>query len=258
MRFRPCIDLHQGQVKQIVGGTLRDEPGSAPVTNFVAAQSPAYFARLYRGDGLLGGHVIRLGPGNDAAAGEALVADPGGLQLGGGIDADNAATWLAHGAAKVIVTSWLFDGPRLSPERLRALSRATGPERLVIDLSCRRSPAGAYVVATNRWQTLTDLTLSRDTFARLAEFAGEFLVHAVDVEGKQQGIDEALVALLAAACPLPVTYAGGVRHLADLDLVERAGGGRVDATVGSALDIFGGTLPYADVVAWDRRRREPA
>ena len=253
MRFRQCIDLHQGRVKQIVGSTLRD--GAAPVTNFEAAQPPRYFAELYRRDGLPGGHVILLGPGNDAAAAEALAAFPGGLQVGGGITPETAPGWLRRGADKVIVTSYLFADGALSLPRLEKLAAAAGRERLVLDLSCKSDGAGGYRVAINRWQTLTELKVCRATFDALAAYCAEFLIHAVDVEGMRCGIDEPLLRLLAAECAAPVTYAGGVRDLADLDRVEALGGGRVDVTIGSALDLFGGTLPYAEVVAWDRQRR---
>jgi phosphoribosylformimino-5-aminoimidazole carboxamide ribotide isomerase len=253
MRFRPCIDLHQGRVKQIVGSTLRD--GAAPVTNFEAAQPPRHFAEMYRRDGLPGGHVILLGPGNDAAATEALAAFPGGLQVGGGITPETAPEWIRLGADKVIVTSYIFKDGVLSFPRLEKLAAAVGRERLVLDLSCKSDGIGGYRVAINRWQTLTDVRVNRETFERLAEYCAEYLIHAVDVEGMRGGIDEPLVRLLAAECAQSVTYAGGVRNLADLDLVETLGGGRVDVTIGSALDIFGGTLPYADVVAWDVQRR---
>jgi len=233
---------------------LRDTASGGPVTNFVATRPPADFARLYRDDGLTGGHVILLGPGNEAAAAEALGADPGGLQVGGGITAQNAPLWLARGAAKVIVTSGLFTGNALSHEKLADLVQAVGREQLVIDLSCRRYQK-TYMVAINRWQTLTDLAVTPETLTELSYACSEFLVHAVDVEGLRQGIDETLVALLGNHSPRPVTYAGGVRDLADLDRIEQLGNGRVDVTVGSALDIFGGSLSYRAVVDWDRRRR---
>lgn len=251
--FRPCIDLHDGQVKQIVGGTLRDD-GAGPTENFVAEQGAGYFADLYRGDGLEGAHVIRLGPGNDAAAREALAAWPGGLQLGGGISLDNASEWLDAGAGKLIVTSWLFIDSELSMERVRALAGELGRERLVIDLSCRRHAEG-WRVATDRWQRITNTEVGVAAFESLAEHCAEFLVHAADVEGKCQGIDEALVALLGEACPIPCTYAGGAKSIEDLALVEGLSGGRVDLTYGSALDIFGGSaVKYADCVAWNREQ----
>ncbi len=252
MRIHPCIDLHEGRVKQIVGSSLR-ENGKAE-ENFTASESPSYFADMYRRDGLSGGHVILLGPGNDAAAREALRAYPGGLQIGGGVRPDNAMDWLNAGGAKVIVTSYLFDKGRFSLDRLKELGDVVGPTRLVVDLSCVKV-GDEYRVAANRWQTVTEQVVDRVAFTELARFADEFLVHAVDVEGKRQGIDEALVELLGAECPVSVTYAGGIRSLADLELVERLGHGRVDATVGSALDIFGGSLAYRDVVEFDRARR---
>lgn len=254
MRFRPCIDLHQGQVKQIVGSTLSDDSAGL-VTNFVASQPPAHFAAMYGADGLVGGHVIMLGPGNAGAAADALAAYPGGLQLGGGITADSAAAWLAKGAAKVIVTSYLFDQGELSVPHLAALRDAVGAEHVVLDLSCRLCE-GRYCVVINRWQTFTNLFLTPEALQELAAYGSELLVHAVDVEGKQEGIDDNLVAWLARHSPLPVTYAGGVRSLADVRRVRGAGAGRVDVTVGSALDIFGGQgVRYAELVGLDRRWR---
>jgi len=253
-RFRPCIDLHQGRVKQIVGGSLRDD-GSAPVENFVSERPARWFAATFRADDLSGGHVIKLGPGNDTAAREALAAWPGGLQLGGGIDASNAAGWLDAGASHVIVTSALFDAQgRHLPEALAALVQAVGSERLVIDLSCRRTADG-WTVAMNRWQTLTQMPVTHATLDHLAPSCAEFLIHAADVEGLCRGIDADLVALLGAWGKRPITYAGGAASLADVRLVEQAGQGRVDVTVGSALDIFGGTgVTYGDLVAWNRRK----
>ena len=247
MRFRPCIDLHQGRVKQIVGATLSDT-ADAPATNFVAEQPPSYYAGLYARDGLAGGHVIKLGPGNDEAAREALAVSPGNLQLGGGVTPGNAAEWLSAGAAQVIVTSYLFEDGEFSPSRLAALSRAVPRERLVLDLSCRPDGAGGYAVACDRWQRLTRLALSREAFAMLEEHCCEFLIHAVEVEGRQSGIDAALVSRLSEWCQVPVTYAGGIHSLADIEAIGRVGGGRIDFTVGSALDLFGGTaLRYADL-----------
>ena len=252
-KFRPCIDLHQGRVKQIVGGSLRDD-GSAPVENFVAEQPARWFAERFRADGLRGGHVIKLGPGNDAAAREALAAWPGGLQLGGGIDAGNAARWLDAGASHVIVTSALFDADGgYLPAALAALVRAVGRDRLVIDLSCRRTADG-WTVAMNRWQTLTQLRVDPATLDQFAPYCAEFLIHAADVEGLCRGIDAELVALLGTWGKAPITYAGGAATLADVRLVEHAGQGRVDVTVGSALDIFGGKgINYNDLVAWNHR-----
>ncbi len=238
---------------QIVGGTLTDS-GAGVKTNFVSEKPPGWFAELYRGDQLTGGHVIQLGGGNAEAARAALAAWPGGLQLGGGVTAENARTWLEAGAAQVIVTSWVFSGGRLDWDRLRELVALVGRERLVLDLSCRKR-GDDYFVVTDRWQKFTDLTLSPATFAMLAEHCAEFLVHAVDVEGLCRGVDGELVAKLADWSPLPTTYAGGAKSFDDLELVERLGRGRIDLTIGSALDIFGGSgVRYADCVAFNRSR----
>jgi phosphoribosylformimino-5-aminoimidazole carboxamide ribotide isomerase len=255
MKFRPCIDLHAGKVKQIVGSTLRDGDGELPVTNFETGLSPAHFASLYAGDGLIGGHVIMLGPGNEEAACEALRAYPCGLQIGGGITPDNAARYLDAGASHVIVTSFVFKNGRIEFSNLEKLVRTVGKNRLVLDLSCKKI-GGDYFIATDRWQKLTTTTLSTDTLARLAASCDEFLVHAVDVEGKQKGIDEALVELLTQHSPVVATYAGGIRGLDDLELIYNKGKGRVDDTIGSALDIFGGPLRYKDVVEWHRKHAD--
>lgn len=251
-QFRPCIDLHAGKVKQIVGSTLNDE-GGAPQENFVSDKPASYFAGLYKRDALPGGHVIMLGPGNDAAAMEALATYPGGLQVGGGIRPDNAMRYLGAGASHVIVTSYLFDnGGRFSEERLAEMVATVGADRLVIDLSCKATAQG-WVVAMNRWQTLTDLAVNESTFARLAPYCAEFLIHAVDVEGKCNGIDEALVDRLSVWCEKPMTYAGGARSVDDLRLVDKISAGSVDVTIGSALDIFGGSSArYEDCVKFNR------
>jgi len=252
-RFRPCIDLHGGRVKQIVGATLRDR-GGGPETHFVSDRPAAWYARLYRCDGLTGGHVIMLGPGNEEAAAAALEAFPGGLQIGGGITADNAREWLDRGAAAVIVTSWVFHSGGVDLERLRDLSRRTGRDRLVLDLSCR-CIGGRYVVMTDRWQRASDVAVCRESLEMLAEYAFEFLVHAVDVEGRRAGIDADLVRLLADASPIPCTYAGGIRSMADVQRIAELSGGRLDFTVGRALDIFGGTgVRYRDLVEWNRQQ----
>jgi len=258
--FRPCIDLHEGKVKQIVGGTLSDD-ASKVRTNFVSERSSAWFAELYRSDGLTGGHVIMLGPGNEAAARAALQAFPGGLQVGGGISLANASAFLDDGASHVIVTSWVFQGGRLDWERLKELMAAIGRSRLVLDLSCRRREEN-YFVVTDRWQKFTELTISPETLKRLAEFCAEFLVHAVDVEGLCRGIDHELVEKLGEWSPIPTTYAGGANSLEDLEKVTLVGKGKIDLTIGSALDIFGGTgVRYDEVVAFNRkldRRRPPS
>jgi phosphoribosylformimino-5-aminoimidazole carboxamide ribotide isomerase len=252
--FRPCIDIHEGKVKQIVGGTLSDQGGS-PRTNFVSERSSAWYAELYRRDDLRGGHVIMLGPGNEAAAKEALAAYPGGLQVGGGIRLDNAREYLTAGASHVIVTSWVFREGAVDWDRLKALVAAIGKSHLVLDLSCRRR-GNDYLVVTDRWQKFTQLPVNQETLDRFAAFCAEFLIHAVDVEGLCQGIDGELVENLGKWAPLPTTYAGGARSLADLERVTRLGRGRIDLTIGSALDIFGGTgVKYADAVAFFRTQK---
>ena len=252
-KFRPCIDLHQGKVKQIVGGTLTAD-GAGTRTNFTSEHPADWFAARYRDDGLTGGHVIMLGPGNETAARTALAAWPGGLQVGGGIRPGTAAAWLDHGASHVIVTSALFDAEGMFQETvLRELVAEVGRERLVIDLSCRRTGDG-WVVAMDQWRKRTEMAVTAATLDRLADSCAEFLIHAADVEGLCQGIDAELVSLLGGWGKLPVTYAGGARSLDDLRLVQELSGGRVDLTIGSALDIFGGSgARYADCVAFNRR-----
>lgn len=252
--FRPCIDLHEGRVKQIVGGSLGDAPGRLR-TNFVSDRPASWFAGLYRRDGLTGGHVILLGPGCEEEARAALAAHPGGLQLGGGVNPDNARGWLDAGASHVIVTSWVFREGRVDWERLRALVKVIGRDRLVLDLSCRPRD-GQYHVVTDRWRNFTEVVVRPETLQTLGGHCAEFLVHAVDVEGHCRGIDRELVALLGQWTPLPTTYAGGANSLADLETVSRLGQGRVDLTIGSALDLFGGTgVRYEDAVAFNRRAR---
>ena len=273
--FRPCIDLHEGKVKQIVGGTLGD---AGLCTNFVSEKPARWFSELYKRDGLTGGHVIMLGPGNEAEARSALAAFPGGLQIGGGVNAQNARGWLDAGASHVIVTSWVFREGRVDWARLDELVKAVGKNRLVLDLSCRKrvqSPkskvqGGAtssadfghgtldmglqYFVVTDRWQKFTELAVNAENLQKLAGSCAEFLVHAVDVEGLCRGIDRELVEKLGRWTPIPATYAGGANSISDLEEVTRLGGGKVNLTIGSALDIFGGTgVKYADCVAFNRR-----
>lgn len=222
-------------------------------TNFVSERPAAWFAELYQRDGLTGGHVIMLGPGNDVAARSALAAYQGGLQLGGGVNADNARGWLDAGASHVIVTSWVFREGHVDWVRLAELVKLIGKDRLVLDLSCRIQN-GQYFVVTDRWQKLTDVTLSAATLEKFATSCAEFLIHAVDVEGLCRGIDGELVSKLGQWSPLPVTYAGGANSLTDLETVARLGQGKVHLTIGSALDIFGGTgVRYAEAVAFNRR-----
>ncbi len=250
--FRPCIDLHEGKVKQIVGGTLSEDESTLR-TNFVSDRSAAWYAELYKRDGLKGGHVIMLGPGNEAAAREALAAYPGGLHVGGGIRADNATAWLDAGASHVIVTSWVFRDGQLDWDRLKALVNQVGKNRLVLDLSCRRRGED-YFVVTDRWQRFTDLKVNRDTLEQLAGWCDEFLIHAADVEGLCQGVDMKLVSEVGRWTPIPATYAGGASSITDLARVAECGRGRVYLTIGSALDIFGGKgVKYDEAVAFNRQ-----
>ncbi|SEQ57632.1 1-(5-phosphoribosyl)-5-[(5-phosphoribosylamino)methylideneamino] imidazole-4-carboxamide isomerase [Amphritea atlantica] len=249
-QFRPCIDLHQGQVKQIVGGSLNDQGAT---TNFVSQYDAEYYASLYRKHNLTGGHVIALGPGNREQALKALAAWPDGLQFGGGVNNSNAAEFIAAGASHVIVTSWLFEKGQFSWERLAQIKAITGKERLILDLSCRRTDSG-WNIATDRWQTVTATQVNGQTLAELSQHCAEFLIHAADVEGLQSGIDEELVKLLGEACPIPVTYAGGARSLDDLKLVDQLSNGKVDLTIGSALDIFGGSgITLEQCIEWNQR-----
>ncbi|KAG6029014.1 Histidine biosynthesis bifunctional protein hisB [Claviceps citrina] len=255
-RFRPCIDLHAGQVKQIVGGTL-DSASSALQTNHVSPHPPSHFAQLYRDNLLEGAHVIMLGPGNTEPAKEALRAWPGHLQVGGGINDKNAREWIDAGASKVIITSFLFPGAQFSQSRLDAVLEALGRDtsKLVIDLSCRRRGDDLWFVAMDKWQTLTDMQVNRESIQALEPYCSEFLIHAADNEGLQRGIDEQLVERLAEWCSIPVTYAGGGRRLGDLDLVKRISRGKVHLTIGSALDCFGGNgVRFDDCVAWNQRQ----
>lgn len=260
MRFRPCIDLHDGAVKQIVGSTLTLD-GAAPTTNFVASEPSSYFAAMYARDALPGGHVIMLGGGsaNEAAAIAALKAFKGGLQVGGGITPANAQRFLDAGASHVIVTSYVFREGRIDWDRLAELENAVGASRLVLDVSCRKRAAdGAFIVMTDRWTTWTEEIVTPALLSLLGTHCAEILVHAVDVEGKREGVNDDLVTLLGAAAAAPnapgaITYAGGVRNILDIERVRELGGGLVDVSVGSALDIFGGDLPYATLVEWTKK-----
>jgi phosphoribosylformimino-5-aminoimidazole carboxamide ribotide isomerase len=250
--FRPCIDLHEGKVKQIVGGTLGD---SKLRTNFVSDKSAAWFAELYKRDGLTGGHVVMLGPGNQDAACAAIAAFPGGLQVGGGINAQNARDWLEAGASHVIVTSWVFSKGRVDWERLGELVKTIGKKKLVLDLSCRKRGKN-YFVVTDRWKNFTELTITPETLQKLAGSCVEFLVHSVDMEGLCRGIDGDLVEKLGQWTPIPTTYAGGANSVSDLETVTRLGNGKVDLTIGSALDIFGGSgVKYEDCVKFNRGQK---
>ncbi|MCC8045411.1 MAG: phosphoribosylformimino-5-aminoimidazole carboxamide ribotide isomerase [Clostridiales bacterium] len=253
MRFRPCIDIHNGKVKQIIGGSLRDEQDYAR-ENFVSVKDADYFAEKYRRDGLTGGHVIMLNPSSSPFYAEtrrqallALAAYPNGLQVGGGITAENAASFLDAGASHVIVTSYVFRGGTIRYDNLESLVRAIGKEHLVLDLSCRKKD-GAYYIVTDRWQNFTQVCLSEQILDELSSYCDEFLIHAADVEGKASGIEQDVVRLLGSWGKIPVTYAGGVGRLEDLLTLKKEGKDAVDVTVGSALDLFGGTLRYQDVL----------
>ena len=252
MKFRPCIDIHNGKVKQIVGGSLTDA-GNRAEDNFVATQDAAYFAQLYKDRGLSGGHIILLNPvGSEfydadvEQARLALSAYPGGFMLGGGITPENAEQFLDAGASHVIVTSYVFSGGKINMENLKRMVYAVGKEHLVLDLSARRRGEDYYVV-TDRWQNFTEQALDSNALDDLSNYCDEYLIHAVDVEGRQQGIEEDVARLLGSFAKLPVTYAGGVSSMEDLKKLKTLGQDHVDVTVGSALDIFGGALPFIDV-----------
>lgn len=251
MKFRPCIDLHQGKVKQIVGESL-DVNHKQVIENFVSDYDSAYYASMFKADGLQGGHVIMLGGGNEAAAKQALRTYPGGLQIGGGITADTAASYLNDGASQVIVTSYIFRDGELDMNNLRKIVEEVGKERLVIDLSCKEKD-GEWFVVTNQWKTFSSFEVSQANIRELEGYCDEFLVHAVDVEGKLSGIHESLVRHLADWVTIPTTYAGGARSMEDLELFREISKGNMDITIGSALDIFGGNLPYEDVVSYCKR-----
>ncbi|MGO4698902.1 phosphoribosylformimino-5-aminoimidazole carboxamide ribotide isomerase [Paenibacillus sp. 2TAB26] len=248
MKFRPCIDLHDGKVKQIVGETLNAEI----IENFVSKQDSAYYAELFKKDALTGGHVIMLGGGNEEAAVRALAAYPGGLQIGGGITADNAAFYLEKGASHIIVTSYIFKDGQLNEDHLAKIVAEVGKDRLVIDLSCKEKD-GQWFVVTNQWKQFSEFVVNQQNISFLEQYCNEFLVHAVDVEGKQSGIQQSLVRSLTDWVTIPTTYAGGARSIADMDQFNELSNGKLDITIGSALDIFGGQLSYEEVVAYSNK-----
>ena len=246
--------MHNGKVKQIVGSTLSDDRPDTLRTNFTSEFSSSYYAEMYRRDNLYGGHVIMLGPGNENAAREAFQAFPQGLQAGGGITTKNACYWLDKGASAVIVTSYVFKEGQIFADRLKEIEALVGRDKLVLDLSCRKR-GDSYYVVTDRWQKFTTTAISAETLDYFSQFCFEFLIHAADVEGKCQGIAEDLVMDLAAWSPLPTTYAGGVRDFNDFKRIKELGKGRIDVTVGSSLDIFGGSgMKYSDAVAFNRQQ----
>lgn len=252
MRFRPCIDIHNGKVKQIVGSTLKDEKNAA-ADNFVSDKDAAFYAELYKAHDLRGGHIIVLNPAFSEYYEEdvrqaklALKAYEGGLQIGGGINDENAAEFLNCGASHVIVTSYVFRNGSVDYDRLKRLVRIVGKDRLTLDLSCKRS-GDAYYIVTDRWQKLTDVKLCEAALEKLSHYCGEFLVHAADSEGKRGGIEMKAAEILASS-PITASYAGGISSFSDIRLIYEIGGGRLDFTVGSALDLFGGGLSFEEVV----------
>lgn len=255
MEFRPCIDIHNGRVKQIVGGSLKDKDNQAE-ENFVSQMDGAFYANMYKKAGIRGGHIILLNPVTseyyEATRAQALLAlhsYPGGLQLGGGITADNAAQFIEAGASHVIVTSYVFNNGRIDYNNLEKLVDAVGKSHLVLDLSCRKKDDSYYIV-TDRWQKFTDEVITEELLDELSQYCDEFLIHAVDVEGKAGGIEKELVSLLGDWGKIPLTYAGGVHSFEDLRLIKELGHNRVNVTIGSALDLFGGSMKFEDVIAF--------
>ncbi len=254
MEFRPCIDIHNGKVKQIVGGSLRDT-GNQANENFVATQDAAFYARMYRDAGLRGGHIILLNSADSEYYGAtreqallALKAYPGGLQVGGGITPENAGAYLEAGASHVIVTSYVFKDGLIHYDRLEQMVQAVGKEHLVLDLSCRKTVEG-YMIVTDRWQKMTEEKVTLELMEKLSAYCDEFLIHAVDVEGQNKGIEQELVSLLGGFTGKALTYAGGVHSMDDLQLIKTLGQDRLNVTIGSALELFGGQLRWEDVLA---------
>lgn len=259
MEFRPCIDIHNGKVKQIVGSSLRDE-GNQAIDNFVSEQDAPFYASMYKASGIRGGHIILLNAADstyyEATKQQALMAlkaYPGGLQVGGGINPSNAGEFLAAGASHVIVTSYVIRDGRIDYDNLEKLSKAVEPEHLVLDLSCRWKEDGYYIV-TDRWQKFTEEKVTVKLLDRLSGYCDEFLIHAVDVEGKASGIEEPLAELLGNWGKLPVTYAGGVHSFRDLELLRDLGHNHINVTIGSALNLFGGDMDYEKVLAFCNSR----
>ncbi len=261
MRFRPCIDIHNGSVKQIVGGSLSDNNNSAK-ENFISEKNADYYASLYKKDALIGGHIILLNPVSSeyyqADINQALLAlksYPNGMQIGGGITDKNAQFFLENGASHVIVTSFVFKNGTVNFDNLKSLVNCIGKEHLVIDLSCRKKGSDYYIV-TDRWQNFTDIKLNKSTLEELAQYCDEFLVHAVDVEGKSAGIDEHILKILSECDSVPITYAGGVSNMPDLEKLRKLGKNKIDVTIGSALDLFGGKMQYEKIIGFCNEIKE--
>ena len=259
MEFRPCIDIHNGKVKQIVGGSLIDK-GNQAKENFVSGQDAAFYARFYQKDGIKGGHVILLNAKDSEYYGktksqaiQALEAYPGGLQIGGGICAENAEEFLNAGASHVIVTSYVFKDGKINYENLEKLEKEVGKEHLVLDLSCRKKE-DAYYIVTDRWQKFTSVQLTEEVLDELAGHCSEFLIHAVDVEGKASGIEKPLAKMLGEWKRIPITYAGGVGSYEDLRTLKEMGQNHVNVTIGSALDLFGGKMEYKKILEFCRKK----
>ena len=253
MNFKPCIDIHNGKVKQIVGGSLLDT-GNQAVENFVSQQDASFYAELYKNNKIKGGHIILLNSADSKyyesdlkQAQLALQSYPGGLQIGGGITADNAKSFLDMGASHVLVTSYVFKDGKINFDNLNAIVNAVGKDRLVLDLSCRKKD-GEYYIVTDRWQKFTEVKLKESTLDLLANYCDEFMIHAVDVEGKASGIDKELVTMLGNWSKIPITYAGGVGSFEDIELIKKLGQNKIDVTVGSALDLFGGNMKFEEVL----------
>ncbi len=253
MQFRPCIDIHNGKVKQIVGGSLSDEEDYAR-ENYVSDMQAADYAALYRKKGLRGGHIILLNSKDSKfyeadleQARGALSEWPEALQIGGGVTAENARQFIEMGASHVIVTSYVFSDGLIRYDRLQKLADAVGKEHLVLDVSCRKREE-QYFIVTDRWQKFTKQPLEKELFRKLSRYCDEFLVHAVNVEGTGMGVDEELLTLLADETEVPITYAGGIGSMADIEKIKNIGRGSVNFTVGSALDLFGGPLKLDEIV----------
>lgn len=255
MKFRPCIDIHNGKVKQIVGGSLLDQ-GNQAKENFVSEQSAAFYAECYKNRGIKGGHIILLNPPTSEyyeetkqQAMEALRTYPGGMQIGGGITDENAIDYIENGASHVIVTSFVFKDGEVNWDNLDKLVKTVGKERVVLDLSCRKKD-GKYYVVTDRWQKFTKEVLDVTTLERFQKYCDEFLIHAVDVEGKASGVEKELAEMLGNYGKLPVTYAGGIGSYEDIEVLKKLGKNKLDITIGSALDLFGGTLEFERVLSY--------